>query len=427
MSFTSLSGRERTPLWRDVYLVAGARGVSYCGDFLAATTLALTLQSRGDNGFGVAALLIASTLPIALLAPLAGRLADRVDSRRLLVTTGVAQAIVCAALAFTSSTVAMVALVALVSAGLALSQSTMSALVPDMVFPNGSASGPDHTRQQHLSRAMSIVQTASAVGMLLGPAAGGLLVGTYGTRLPLLIDAVTYLALAGVGLVLRTRRGGRAATRPRTEGPAWRIRDDRLLVMLMTAVGTVIAAVTAVNVVEIFFVRETLGSTEAMYGLVQATWTLGVLVGAWPFGRAVGADHRLVTSQLFLLGGMSLIILGSAAVTGVWWLLPLYVCGGVLNAGINVLSGVVVSRRAPAVARGRVFGTFAAVANVANLAGYVLGGLLLQVASPRVIIAGTGVAGLLVAAVVGVFMVVTASPGKVAAPVAEPVGYRGET
>jgi hypothetical protein len=63
----------------------------------------------------------------------------------------------------------------------------------------------------------------------------------------------------------------------------------------------------------------------------------------------------------------------------------------------------------------------------ANLAGYVAGGLLLQVASPRTIIAGTGVAGLLVAAAVGVYTVAAASPGKVAAPVPEPVGYRGET
>jgi hypothetical protein len=44
-----------------------------------------------------------------------------------------------------------------------------------------------------------------------------------------------------------------------------------------------------------------------------------------------------------------------------------------------------------------VFGVFGAVSNAANLAGYLAGGLLLPVLAPRTIMAGTGVAGLIVA------------------------------
>ena len=63
---------------------------------------------------------------------------------------------------------------------------------------------------------------------------------------------------------------------------------------MMAAFAAVIAAVTAVNVLEIFFVRDTLGGSATMYGLVAATWTLGVLIGAWPWGRARGGDRSLV-------------------------------------------------------------------------------------------------------------------------------------
>ncbi|HEX6869609.1 MAG TPA: MFS transporter, partial [Micromonosporaceae bacterium] len=97
MSFTS----AHPPRWRDVTIAATARAASYCGDMLAATALALSLQSRGDNGYGVAALMAAATLPLALFAPLAGRLADRIDSRTLLVAAGLVQAGVCAVLAYT--------------------------------------------------------------------------------------------------------------------------------------------------------------------------------------------------------------------------------------------------------------------------------------------------------------------------------------
>ncbi len=227
--------------------------------------------------------------------------------------------------------------------------------------------------REHLPKAMSISQTAGAVGMLAGPALGGLLVGVYGVRLPLLLDAATFLAIVAAGLALRTRRGGRArataqthttAPTPTTPLPessaatdiAWRLRDDRILLTFLTALGAVIAAVTAVSVVEIFFVRETLHASTVMYGFVGAAWTLGTLVGAWPFSRVRGDDRRLVTIFLFLLARLSLIVLVSAGVPGAIWLVPFYIVGGGLNAGFNVLAGVSMGRRVPSAIRGRVAG-----------------------------------------------------------------------
>ncbi|MGE5828401.1 MAG: MFS transporter, partial [Micromonosporaceae bacterium] len=152
MAFTS----SDVPRWRDVYLAAGARAVSSCGDYLAATALALTLVARGDNGYGVAALLLAEAVPLVLLGSLAGRLADRVDSRILLVVTGLMQALVCVLLAYADQPAMIVALVALLSAGVAVTQPTVTALVPEMVGT------------ENLPKAMSISQTAGAVGMLAG-------------------------------------------------------------------------------------------------------------------------------------------------------------------------------------------------------------------------------------------------------------------
>ncbi len=402
-----------------MYLASAAKAISYCGDFLAATTLALALQARGDNGYGVAALLMAAALPMAILGPLGGRLADRVDSRALLVTTGPGQAVVCALLASTDHPAAIVALVAVLSAGLAVTQPTLSALVPDMVGP------------ENLPKAMSISQTAGALGMLAGPALGGVLVGTYGVRLPLWLDAASFLALVAAGLSIRTRRGGRvtppASAAPTTTDSPWRLRGDRLLVTLLVAVASVIAAVTAVHVVEVFFVRDTLGAPESMYGALETVWTLGVLAGAWPFGRVRGGDHGFVITMLLALTGLSLVVLVSAGVPTAGWLLPLYLGGGALNAGLNVLSGVVLGRRVPAAVRGRVFGTFAGVCNAANMIGYAVGGALMPLAPPRAIIAGTGIAGLLVGAAFLVPLVASLARKRIAAESAAAVGYRAET
>ena len=107
--------------------------MSSCGDFLAATALVLELQQRGAGGFAVAAVLIAAAAPPVLLVRWTGRLADRADSRLLLVATGLAQAAACVALAFASGPVEIIALVAVLAAGLAVTQPCLSALLPSMV------------------------------------------------------------------------------------------------------------------------------------------------------------------------------------------------------------------------------------------------------------------------------------------------------
>ena len=61
------------------------------------------------------AVLIAAAAPAVLLVRWTGRLADRVDSRLLLVATGLVQAAVCVALAFASGPVEIIALVAVLA------------------------------------------------------------------------------------------------------------------------------------------------------------------------------------------------------------------------------------------------------------------------------------------------------------------------
>src|SRR3954454_1695671 len=97
---------------RDVYVLAVARGVSFLGDFMAATAIVLALQERGAGGPAVAAVLIASVVPVVALAPLVGRLVARVHSRVLLTAVGLGQAACCAAMAFADRTWLLIALVA---------------------------------------------------------------------------------------------------------------------------------------------------------------------------------------------------------------------------------------------------------------------------------------------------------------------------
>ena len=400
-----------------MYLASGARAVSSCGDFLAATALVLELQQRGAGGFAVAAVLIAAAAPPVLLVRWTGRLADRVDSRFLLVATGLAQAAACVGLAFVSGPAAIIALVAVLAAGLAVTQPCLSALLPSMVPAEG------------LPRAMALSQTAGSLGTMLAPALGGVLMGRFGLRVPLLADAGSYLAIAAAGRLIRTRRGSipgrpeprrnvvagttRTSERPgcRTDpvragglgGPPgsgaagrapWSVRRDPLVRAAVGLVGAVVAAASLVNVAEVFFVRGTLHSTAGVYGLMDSVWVSASVAGGWWVARRRPSDAGLAR---LLLGSLALTCLGvalMATVPAVAWLAPVSVLGGMGNGGVNVAAGVLLGRRVPAAMRGRAFAVFGAVANGATVAGYVLGGALLGVLPVRALIAAAGLGGL---------------------------------
>ncbi|GAA4438487.1 MFS transporter [Phytohabitans houttuyneae] len=394
MSFTS--AEQARSRWGDVYLAAAARGISTCGDFLAATALALALQSAGAGGLAVSGLMLAAVLPLVLLAPLTGRLADRVDSRTLLVFAGAAQAAICVALAYADGTTLVIALVALLACGLAVTQPTLAALLPEMV------------RRDDLPRAMAVNQTAGAVGVLVGPALAGLLVGAFGTTVPLLIDGASYLALVAAGLLVRTRRNAASNAKPAAAGEAraaWRLRQDPMVLAVTAAVAATVAGVGAVSVVQIFFVRETLDGSTTAFGLVEATWMAGMLAGAWLLtrpARRAADDGALVNGLVLMLGLCCAAVLAGAAVPAIGWLVPLWLAGGVLNGGLNVFLAMVMARRVPAEARGRAFAAQGAAIQGAGMIGYLAGGLLLESFAPRPLIAGCGLAGLLVVALVAV-------------------------
>jgi MFS family permease len=379
MSFTS----DRTVSdWRDVYLSAGTQAISVCGDLLAATTLALVLQQRGYGGLAVSGLLLAASVPPTVLAPLTGRLADRADSRLLLVLAGLGQAAVCLALAFATSPVAIIGLVAVLAAGLAVTRPVLSALLPAMV------------RRADLPRAGSLNQTAGMVGMLVAPALAGVLYGQAGPRVPLLLDAASYLALVVAGLMLRTRRSTRT---PVPGKVAWRMRDDRALTVMIGALAAVVGAVGGVNVVEVFFIRDTLHASATMFGLISAGWVAGMAIGAVAFGRM---PRRRITMPvlLALMAGSCLAVLLAAAVPAAWMMLPLWVLGGVCNGGINVYVLVIVAERAPEFAYGRAFAVMQSAIQGAAMLGLLAAGPLVEVFSPRVLVAVAGAAGLVAAA-----------------------------
>jgi hypothetical protein len=148
----------RTRLPSSIPAIALGRGVSFLGDEVA--LLAMAFRAKAQLGhFGVAAILIAGTLPLLVLSPFAGLLVDRLRTRPLLVTVTLLQAGLCVALAY-SSPVMLVPLIALLACGTVVASPAWSALVPTLI------------ESAQLPSAMGLLQSAQAIAGIAGPFVG---------------------------------------------------------------------------------------------------------------------------------------------------------------------------------------------------------------------------------------------------------------
>ena len=362
--------------WVDVWIIGLSQVISGSGAFLALTTLILALQDSGATGLAVAGVTVAASLPVVALAPVTGRLADRFDSRTLMVVAGVIQIAGCLLLAMANTTPWRIAFVAVIYCGTALSLPVRAALLPVMVTP------------EDLPRAGAINQSAGVIGTMLGPPIAGFAYSAAGSVPGTLRWAsVGFLATIAAGLVVRTRRGNG------THGPVpaggERPPMDQLLRVTFVGIAAVVAAISAIDVIAVFFVRGTLDASAQTYGLVMAFWPIGMVIGAWVQAKlAEKAGDGTLTVWLFATlattaGGVILL----AGVPSALWFIPIWLIGGALNGADNVLITTLVARRSPVAVRGHVAAVMQAAVQGALLAGYIGAGLALNYhANTRMII-----------------------------------------
>ena len=391
MSFTSCLEGTR---WSDVHTATACAFLAGTAMFTADFALALRLQTEGSGGAAVAAVIICATLPLVLLAPAAGRMADRFDSRILMAASGALQTASILAMAFTSDLLGLLGLVVLNATGTAVLQPAVGALTPLMA-----------TRAD-LPRALAFTSTGTLLGAAAGPAAAGLVVGAHGAGAALLGAAACAALRSLLCLDIRTRRGGiRREAEVRTARVSWSLRSDKLLLVMALGLGAVLTALCAVNVLSVFLIRETYGATESAYGLVRASWTVAMIAGAWiaaAIVRRMARDSQLAWLHFISLAGVGLTVLAQ----GLPWSTVLIVAalnlfGGLFNAGQNAALQNAVARRVAESLRGRANAAVGACVNAGQLLGFLLGGALstlLDVPAAFMLVGGFALAIVLVCA-----------------------------
>ncbi len=387
---------------RDGRLIVGAVGISALGDFLLWIPLTLHVHEQTGSGAAVAALMICLWGPIVLLAPAAGLLADRVETRRLLLWASVAQAVVAAALALTlDSTAATLALAALLGAGFAVAQPAEFALVP--VIGGGKLNGP--------------VEAARYTGMAAGPVLGGALAAAGGTEAAVLVDAASFALVALAAGLLRARR------QPHPEAQGERARDgivllfrDRTLAVVIATVLVSLLFMSASIAAEVVFIKDDLGASGIAYGAIFSSWMLGMVLGALVVSRRVKAG-ALAGAALVAVAvqgaGLGLPTVWLAAGFGA----AMFFTGGIGHGVKNVLTRALIQERVPGRYHGRAFAAYNGMRNGAELVALAWGGVLVVTIGARGTLALAG--AISVVAALGGLLIYA---GSLRAPARPPAG-----
>jgi MFS family permease len=348
---------------------------------LALIVLALQVYELTRSGLAVSALFATTLVPMVALAPLAGLVADRFESVRVLVAASLAQAAVAATLAFSSDLAAILALSSLLTAGNALARPAEFTLIPAVAGA------------RRVTEATGLVEAARYAGFAAGPLlAAGL--AALGPQPALLVNAATFMAIAAAAGAMRARRPtcARAADERARALDGFRLlrRDPVLRVTIAAAVGALLF-ISASLTAEIFYLRDVVGASDTAYALLVCVWMAGMVCGASALARRVPA--RLVAAAALV----ALAVQGAGmGVQTTWAILPVafagYLVGGLGHGVKDVLLRALIAVRVPEAVQGRAFAAYNAARNTAELGAVGAGGVLVSALGPRaaLVLAGLG-------------------------------------
>lgn len=328
-----------------------------------------------EGAFGVGLLGLARTLPTLVGVPLATTLGDRQSRIRVLIgiyLTALASAVVAAvALAMDAGLLAIMAIAAVNAIATAAIRPLQNAIIP------GLARSPEE-----LVAANVASSTGEGIGLLVGPALGGLLL-VFGTPVVAVAGAVG-MALATVAVTqIRPDRRVRVRTAPGGPGPAGARAAPGLLagVRALRTMPTVLLTMAlfgvqpfvrgALTVLIVVSSIELLGLGDPGVGLLNAAIGLGGIVGSVGTILLVGR-HRLalVFMVALVVWGAPISVMGLVAVA--WVAVAAMVVVGVANAVLDVAGFTTLQRIVPNDVRASVLGTFEGyVAAMAAIGGIV--------------------------------------------------------
>jgi predicted MFS family arabinose efflux permease len=342
-----------------------------------------------DSAVALGISMLCQFLPVLLFGVWGGVIVDRLDTRRVLIGTQAAQAVLAAALAtFTLTGTVTLPVVYALAVGLGL--------VTVLDNPARQSFVAELVDADDIVNAQSLNSVINNVGRLAGPALAGVLIVLTGVGTTFVINAVSFAAVL-IGLFGMDVSALRPTTRaPRAPGQAreglryvWRhpvLRSTLVLVAVVSVFGQNFRVVFPILATDVF------GGDATTYGWLTAALGVGAVVGA--LGSAamttVTPARLLAVAVGFAVTNVVVAVAPSLATA-----LAAIVALGVVNIQVNTLTRTLLQVNSAPGMQGRVMAIHGMVFLGGTPIGGPLAGLLCQLWGARLGLVVAGAACLL--------------------------------
>jgi MFS family permease len=279
---------DTTPLRtsRDFRLLFLAGTVFYLGGMVSYVALPYQLYQLTGSNFAVGALGIVELVPLLVFGLYGGALADHVDRRRLLVGTGLTQVVLTAVL-MVNAFLGDPQLWVIYTVGALL------AAAGSLQRPSREALEPRTVEHDQITAASALGSLGMQVGLLAGPAIGGLLVAGVGPAWCFAVD-VCGLVVATILFAAMRPYPHEEATRPPSlkgigEGLTYALRRRDLLGTYLVDIA---AMLLAMPVVLFPALAQDVFARPELLGLLYSAETVGSLVATATSGWTSRVHHH---------------------------------------------------------------------------------------------------------------------------------------
>jgi MFS family permease len=363
-----------------------ASATGYGFHFVAISWLVLLLHGTAVD---LAILLIAGMVPATLVSLHGGVLVDRYDRRRVaqvmdLFRAGVVALVPLLAAAGVLQIWQLYVVTFAVGLGNSLAAPAYSALLPEVI------------ENEDLVRGNGLWQAATQIGALAGAGFGGLVVAYVSPYAAFWVDVGSYLVAAALLQCVQRRIVAHASATSRgtvreelVEGLRLLVEDRLLLwVGVFSALPTIMIGV--VNVIQAPFARDALQAGAVGFGLLDASFGAGALVGSLLSLRLLAKVKGVgLHSQVLMATGLLGLLLSvmpelrSALATNALL--------GISVILANIIYPAFVQARTPGSHVGRVLSTVQWLSSVVYLLALLGVGHVVNLLGPRVAYAGVGI------------------------------------
>jgi len=370
--------------------------ISLFGSAIQRFALSLYILDLTGSGSIFASILAFSMIPIVILAPVAGVIADRLDRKKVMVV-----------LDFMSAVVILIYGIILVNGvdSVLLVGILMFLLsgISTIYQPAVTSSIPDLAAKEDLMAANGVVQQVSSLSNFLGPIIAGVLYGILGIKGIVFINAASFCFSAVMELFLQIPKKEIVVSGSVLKIFSKDIKDSSVYLrkenpvifrMIFTSGLYNLFLVPIFSVGAPYIIKVTLGMSSQVYGIAEGAIALGMIVGAMivsmkPQCFHVRRVYRVLYASclcMFMMGGV--LFLPADSESGRWLItigFTLFASGIMVVLGIaNVITAAFTQTAVPSHMLGKISAYGLAFATFCVPLGQLLFGMFLEFMSDHV-------------------------------------------